>query len=865
MAEKLSPMLAQYKRMKEKYDGCILFFRLGDFYEMFFEDALLVSGELSLALTSRACGLEEKAPMCGVPYHSATGYIAKLVEKGYKVAICEQMEDPKATTKLVERDVIRIVTPGTITDPDLLEGGANNYLCTCYSCDEESALAFCDISTGEIYVTRTDSLEADAVMNEIARYTPSEFILGAEAAARYEALIRERYQKSINRFEQEGDEAVWRETIAENCPDGAGLSDVYAHKSTIFALGMTIEYLKQTQKSALSNLDAVIFYGINEYMQMDANAIRNLELFQTVRGGERRGSLLWVLDKTKTNMGARLLKKWMEKPLLNPAQISRRSFAVKEFYDHVEGRSALREAMSGIRDIPRLITRISLGSANPRDLLSLKESFGALEKIEPLLSDYQGKLLKSLKKRFDSMRDLFTLLDDAIDEEAPVSIKDGGIIKKGYHERVDEYRIAMTETTSWLAKMEAEEREKTGIKTLKIGYNRVFGYYIEVSKSFVKNVPDYFIRKQTLTNGERYITPDLKDLENKVLSAKEKRFLLEEELFLEIVEQLKGQIGRLKNMADVLAQLDVLSCFAHVAQERNFVCPEVTLGNEVIIRDGRHPVVELVSNKEIFVPNDTALGSAENQMMIITGPNMAGKSTYMRQVALIVLMAQIGCFVPASYAKIGIVDKIFTRVGASDDLSTGQSTFMVEMNEVSYILKNATEKSLLILDEIGRGTSTYDGLSIAWSVVEYIEKRIKAKTLFATHYHELTELEKRYEDVKNFCVAVKKRGEEITFLRKIIRGGADESYGVEVAALAGIPKEVVTRARQILKGLEENDANRPQNVSGRRNSAQKELPPMEALAREALWEEIKKTEVLVLSPLEAQAKLNDIVNRARNL
>jgi DNA mismatch repair protein MutS len=865
MEEKLSPMLAQYKQMKEKYEGCILFFRLGDFYEMFFEDAVLVSGELSLTLTSRACGLEEKAPMCGVPYHSAAGYIAKLVEKGYKVAICEQMEDPKATTKLVERDVIRIVTPGTITDPDLLEGGANNYLCTCYSCDGESALTFCDISTGEIYVTRTESQESDAVMNEISRYMPSEFILGAEAAARYEALIREKFQKSINRFETEGDETIWKETIAENCPEGVGLSDVYAHKSTVFALGMTIEYLKQTQKSALSNLDAVVFYETNEYMQMDANAIRNLELLQTVRGGERRGSLLWVLDKTKTNMGARLLKKWIEKPLLSPPQISRRNFAVREFVENIEGRSALRNAMAGIRDIPRLITRISLGSANPRDLLSLKESLCGLGDIQSLISGYEGELLKTLQKRFDPMRDIFTILDEAIDEEAPVSIKDGGIIKEGYNEKVDEYRIAMTDTTSWLAKMEAEEREKTGIKTLKIGYNRVFGYYIEVSKSLVKNVPDYYVRKQTLTNGERYITPDLKELENKVLSAKEKRFTLEEELFMEVLELLKKQIGRLKNMADVLAQLDVLTCFAHVAQERNFICPEVTLGNETIIKDGRHPVVELVSNKEIFVPNDTNLGSSDNRMMIITGPNMAGKSTYMRQVALIVLMAQIGCFVPASYAKIGIVDKIFTRVGASDDLSTGQSTFMVEMNEVSYILKNATEKSLLILDEIGRGTSTYDGLSIAWSVVEYIEKKIKAKTLFATHYHELTELEKRYDDVKNFCVAVKKRGEEITFLRKIIRGGADESYGVEVAALAGIPKEVVTRARQILKNLEENDANRPQNVSGKRNIAEKELPPMEALAREALLEEIKKTEVLVLSPLEAQAKLNEIVNRARNL
>jgi len=866
MEEKLSPMLKQYRDLKEKYKGCILFFRLGDFYEMFFEDAIMVSKELEITLTSRACGLEERAPMCGVPFHSASGYIARLVEKGYKVAICEQMEDPKATKNLVERDVIRIVTPGTITDLDLLDGTTNNYLCVIYAEETDIGLVFCDISTGEVYVTHVEATKGkEALFNEIARYVPSECIVNQRAMQLFGAAIKETFTQSVyvcqedftGGFTVENGKGLIREIFKEDC-----LSNVMDSPVLVCAVYTALDYLLETQKTALSFMDTLSYYETEEYMQMDMTARRNLELVSTMRENEKRGSLLWVLDKTKTNMGARLLKTWIEKPLINPPLISRRSFAVSEFSKNMTGREEIRAVLSGVYDIARLITRISLGSATPRDLLSLKTSICELTTLKTLLQPYKGELLKNLFCRFDTLGDIFELLERAICEDAPVTIKDGGIIKEGYNDKIDEYKHAMTDAASIIAGIEATEREKTDIKTLKIGYNRVFGYYIEVSRGNVKNVPETYIRKQTLTNGERYITPELKEIENTIMSAKEKRIILEETLYAEILENLRGEINRLKNMADVLATIDVLCSFSKVAQERNYVCPVVDMSDEMAISDGRHPVVEMMLKNELFVPNDTNLNQ-KSRLAIITGPNMAGKSTYMRQVALIALMAQIGSFVPASYAKIGVVDKIFTRVGASDDLSTGQSTFMVEMNEVAHILKNATSKSLLILDEIGRGTSTYDGLSIAWAVTEYIEKKIKAKTLFATHYHELTELEDQYDDIENFSVAVKKRGDDITFLRKIIHGGADDSYGVEVALLAGIPKDVVNRAKQILKTLEEGSSH--ENKTLPKKSEDNVSLPMEQMAADALIDEIKKVEVLTLSPLEAQAKLNELINRARNL
>ncbi len=869
MKEKLSPMLQQYRELKKKYEGCILFFRLGDFYEMFFEDAVLVSRELELTLTSRACGLEERAPMCGVPFHSATGYIARLVEKGYKVAICEQLEDPKTTKTLVQRDVIRIVTPGTITDPDLLDGSTNNYLCTICQMGEDNGLVFCDISTGEMYVTHVKVQKgAMAVYNELARYAPRECVLNAKALKEYGAGIKEKFTGSVY---------VCEEEISETVPESASLKahiervfssacppEVEENRAMALSVYIAISYLEETQKTALSCLEELSYYETEEYMQMDMTARRNLELVSTMRENEKKGSLLWVLDKTKTNMGARLLKKWIEKPLINPPLISRRSFAVGELNGAMAQREEIQKVLSDVYDIARLITRISFGSATPRDLLSLKTSIAQFRHLKELLSAFSGELLKNLYQRFDTLYDIYELLQNAICEDAPVSTKDGGVIKEGYHDKVDEYKKMMTDASGIIAGIESSEREKTDIKNLKIGYNRVFGYYIEVSRGNLKNVPDYYIRKQTLTNGERFITPELKEVENTILTAKERRIVLEDSLFHDIIEKLQREIARLKNMVDVVAHLDVLCSLSKVAQERGYVCPVVDLSDDIIIHDGRHPVVEAVLKQELFVPNDSEL-NAKNRIAIITGPNMAGKSTYMRQVALITLMAQIGSFVPASYAKIGVVDKIFTRVGASDDLATGQSTFMVEMNEVANILKNATPKSLLILDEIGRGTSTYDGLSIAWAVVEYIEKKIKAKTLFATHYHELTEIEAQYDDVKNFSIAVKKRGDDITFLRKIIRGGADDSYGVEVALLAGIPQPVVKRAKEILKGLEEkNPQHLTENLPKKAENSFDSLP-IAALETEAVLKELRAVEVLTLSPLEAQAKLNELVNKARQL
>ena len=806
--DKFSPMMQNYLKTKEDYKDCILFYRLGDFYEMFFDDAITASRELELTLTGKDCGQEERAPMCGIPYHAAETYVARLISKGYKVAICEQLEDPKTAKGIVKRDVIRVVTPGTVIESNLLEEKKNNYIMAIYKNGIYFGMSVCDLSTGDFRMTQIrDTNNFAMLMDEISRYSPSEIVVNELMFNSTEEIIKikerfETYISKSNGFSQNVNEIKERSRIVNE--DDKEIEKLDDYILAITAANGLIAYLVDTQKNNLEYLNIILLYNTSKYMSLDINARRNLEITEKLRDKSKKGTLLWVLDKTSTSMGGRLLRRWLNDPLVDECHINRRLESVKELKEDIILRGDIVDSLKKVYDIERLASKISYGSANGRDLISLKNSTAQLPGIKTILSKAKSQMLKDLYGELDELQDIYAIIDKAIVDEPPISVKEGGLIKLGYDEEIDRLKTATTDGKSWVLKLEAEEREKTGIKGLKVGFNKVFGYFIEVTKSNLSQVPDRYIRKQTLANCERYITEDLKRLENEILGAEEKVINLEYNAFVEIRDEIEKNVQRVQKSANIISILDVLASFATVADDMNYVMPTVDNSGIIDIKDGRHPVIEKIIGGSEFVPNDTYLDKGENRLSIITGPNMAGKSTYMRQVALITLMAQCGSFVPASYAKIGVVDKIFTRVGASDDLSMGQSTFMVEMMEVATILKEATQNSLVILDEIGRGTSTYDGLSIAWAVAEYISDKEKcgAKTLFATHYHELIQLEEKLEGVKNYSIAVKEKGEDIIFLRKIISGGTDESYGVHVAKLAGVPKAVTTRANEVLRSIE---------------------------------------------------------------
>lgn len=808
MAE-YSPMMQHYIATKEQYKDCILFYRLGDFYEMFFDDAITASRELELTLTGKDCGQEERAPMCGIPFHAAEIYISRLIGKGYKVAICEQLEDPKFAKGIVKRDVIRVVTPGTVIESNMLDEKKNNYIMSIYKTGLFFGMAVCDISTGDFFATQiTETNNFARLLDEISRYSPAEIVVNDMmfASTEEKEKIRDRFECYISLekdLSYENDyENILKEYNVYN--EGKKISEIENKNLSIIASNGLITYLNETQKIKLEHINRINLYSVSKYMSLDLNTRRNLELTEKMRDKSKKGTLLWVLDKTSTSMGGRMLRRWINDPLIDVNEINKRLDSVKELKDSQMLKGEIIDSLKRVYDIERLIGKISYGNANGRDLISLKNSLGQLPDLKLVLSKCNSKLLKELYEELDELKDVYKLIDESIVEEPPISVKEGGLIKLGYNDEIDEYKTATTDGKKWIIELEAKEKEATGIKNLKVGYNKVFGYYFEVTKSYLAQVPDRYIRKQTLTGAERYITEELKDLEEKTIGAQEKLIDLEYKVFQEVRANISSQIQRIQKTANIVATLDVLASFATVALDLNYCLPIVDNSGEINIKEGRHPVIEKMLPLGSFVANDTYLNKESDRLSIITGPNMAGKSTYMRQVALITLMAQIGSFVPASYAKIGVVDKIFTRVGASDDLSMGQSTFMVEMMEVANILKDATSNSFVILDEIGRGTSTYDGLSIAWAVAEYIANKEKcgAKTLFATHYHELTELENKLEGVKNYSIAVKEKGEDIIFLRKIIKGGTDESYGIHVAKLAGVPQEVVKSANEILKGLE---------------------------------------------------------------
>ena len=814
MAE-FSPMMQHYLEIKEQYKDCIVFYRLGDFYEMFFEDALTASRELEITLTGRDCGQEERAPMCGVPFHAAESYISKLIDKGYKVAICEQLEDPKQCKGMVKRDVVRVVTPGTVTESNMLDEKKNNYIMSIFKKGIYFGLAVCDVTTGDFFSTQIkDTNNFAKLIDEISKYSPAEIIVNTVLYNTTEEIskLRERFNVYITNYGEEKFSDDYTELkdkyifINDAEKQVENLDDRLFEVSAINGL---MEYLMQTQKIKLEHINTIKLYETTKYMTLDISARRNLELTEKMKDGSKKGTLLWVLDKTSTSMGGRLIRRWINEPLIDVTEIGKRLNATEELKDNLILRGDAISALKKVYDIERLVGKISYGNVNARDMISLKNSLKQLPELKNVLARTKTELLQNLYINLDVLEDIYELIEESIVEEPPLTITDGGIIKIGYNEEVDKYKKAMTEGKDWLIQLEAKEKEETGIKNLKVGFNKVFGYYIEVSKSNVNLVPDRYMRKQTLTTGERFITDELKQLESEILGAEEKVVGLEYNLFIEIRNKIACQIERIQKSANIVSILDVLTSFATVADDLGYVKPIVDESGEIDIKDGKHPVIAKMLPAGSFVENDTYLNQNKDRLSIITGPNMAGKSTYMRQVALITIMAQIGSFVPASYAKIGVVDKVFTRVGASDDLSMGQSTFMVEMMEVAAILQNATRKSLIILDEIGRGTSTYDGLSIAWAVVEYLANKDKcgAKTLFATHYHELTQLEEKVEGVKNYSIAVKEKGEDVIFLRKILRGGTDESYGIHVAKLAGVPGETVTRAKEILRGLERKSKN----------------------------------------------------------
>lgn len=873
-ANKLSPMMQQYFQIKSEYPGMLLFFRLGDFYEMFFDDAKIASEELDLVLTGRDCGQEERAPMCGVPFHSADNYIAKLVSRGYKVAVCEQMEDPKSVKGLVKRDVIRIITPGTVIEGNMLDDSVNNYLCAICKGDNETGLCFADVSTAQFHITVVNNSTAEEqIINQLSTYQPKEILVNS-AALDYTSvadfaksrLNAEAQLVDDEKFDFEQCANLILETLKKDEISSLGLGH---SKTAVSALGAVIDYLKEVQKKEQIETPAEIdFFDDEEYLKLDISARRNLELTKSMMTGEKRHSLLWVLDKTKTAMGKRMIRNWIERPLMSVSKITKRQNSVCELADNSEKRDSLRESLTGVRDIERLMTRIAYGTANARELKTLQQTIEKLPDIKEKLADSAASLLKDIENSIDLLSDVKELIDSAIVDEPPFSVREGGMIKKGFNADIDEFKSIMEDGAGVLASIETEQREITGIPKLKVGYNRVFGYYIEVTNSYKDLVPETYIRKQTLANCERYITQELKELEGKVLGAKDREIALEYEVLCDVRNRVSNEVARLQKTAKALAVLDVLLSLAEVAVTNNYTCPQINTDGVIDIKDGRHPVVEALLDGAPFVPNDTLLDKDKNRCSIITGPNMAGKSTYMRQIALIVLMAQIGSFVPARSANIGITDAIFTRVGASDDLATGQSTFMVEMNEVSSILKNATENSLIILDEIGRGTSTFDGMSIARAVLEYVckKKTLGAKSLFATHYHELTAMEGLLDGVKNYSIAVKKRGDDITFLRRIVKGGADESFGIEVAKLAGVPDTVVKRAKVILKELESNKINIEFKAENAVIEEEEDIQyNFSANGKNEIIEILKKVDVNTLTPIEAMQTLYDLKKKSEEL
>ena len=879
----LSPMMTQYLETKKQYPDCILFYRLGDFYEMFFEDALTASKALEITLTGKECGLEERAPMCGVPYHAVDNYLSRLVQQGYKVAIAEQMEDPKQAKGLVKREVIRVVTPGTLLSGQSLEDSKNNYLMGIVYMDGVFGISAADISTGDYLVTEVKSERA--LIDEIYKYAPSELICNEAFYMSGVDLeeMKERLHLTVSSldsrfFSDEYCRKLLREHFHVNTLEGLGLAD---YEAGTIAAGAVLQYLYETQKTSLAHMTAIRPYTTGQYMMLDTSTRRNLELVETLREKQKRGSLLWVLDRTRTAMGARMLQSWIEQPLIDRAAILERQDAVEELNMNFISREEICEYLNPIYDLERLMGRISYKTANPRDLISFKNSIEMLPHIKRLLDDFSAELLKTTNREMDGLSDLADLIERAIEPDPPISVRDGGIIRDGFDEEADKLRHAKTEGKTWLAKLEQEEKEKTGIKNLRIKFNKVFGYYFEVTNSFKDLVPDYFVRKQTLANAERYTTDRLKELEDIILGAEDRLFSLEYDLFCQVRDQIAGEVERIQRTAKAVARLDVFASLSSVATRNNYIKPQINEKGIIQIKNGRHPVVEKMMRDDLFVANDTYLDNGKNRISVITGPNMAGKSTYMRQTALITLMAQIGSFVPAGEANIGICDRIFTRVGASDDLASGQSTFMVEMTEVANILRNATRNSLLILDEIGRGTSTFDGLSIAWAVIEHISntKLLGAKTLFATHYHELTELEGTMSGVNNYCIAVKEQGDDIVFLRKIVKGGADKSYGIQVAKLAGVPDSVIERAKELVEELSHADitvrareiAENSANSQPQRRSVPRpdevdmlQMSIFDTVKDDDIVKELKELELSTMTPIDALNTLYRLQNKLKN-
>ncbi len=881
MAE-MTPMMQKYMETKAEYPDCILFYRLGDFYEMFFEDAQVASKELELTLTGKSCGLEERAPMCGVPYHAVEGYLTKLVSKGHKVAICEQVEDPKLAKGLVKREVVRIVTPGTNLNMQSLEETRNNFLmCVTYT-PTKIGLAATDVTTGDFYLTEVE--DTKKLMDELMKYEPSEIICNEAFLVSGMDIgdLRGRLHISVNAlearyFDDESCKKCLTEHFKVSSLIGLGVEDF---PTGIIAAGAILQYLYETQKTTLSHFTRLTPYLTSKYMLLDSSTRRNLELTETLREKQKRGSLLWVLDKTKTAMGARTLRSFIEQPLIDKGEIEKRLDAIEELNKDSVSRDEIREYLNAVYDLERLLGKVSYKTANPRDLIAFRNSLEMMPHIKAVLSGFQKEALKEIEQDIDSLEDIYGLICNAIEEDPPVTIREGGMIKSGFDENIDMLRKAKTDGKTWLAQLENEDKERTGIKNLKIKYNKVFGYYFEVTNSYKDLVPEDYIRKQTLANAERYTTPRLKELEDTILNAEDKLYTLEYDLFCKIRDSIALELDRIQKTAKAVARLDVFASLAYVAERNRYVRPKLNEKGVIDIKDGRHPVVEQMTDYDSFIANDTYLDNGAHCISVITGPNMAGKSTYMRQSALIVLLAQIGSFVPARSANVGIVDRIFTRVGASDDLASGQSTFMVEMNEVANILRNATSKSLLVLDEIGRGTSTFDGLSIAWAVIEHISNRklLGAKTLFATHYHELTELEGKISNVNNYCIAVKECGDDIVFLRKIVKGGADKSYGIQVAKLAGVPDMVIDRAKEIVEQLSDNDITEKVQkiqIEGGREGKSTKQPKLDEvdLAQMSLFDTVPDEDVLKelseidisrLTPLDAMNTLYRLQNKLKN-
>lgn len=875
----LSPMMQKYLETKEEYSDCILFYRLGDFYEMFFEDAKIVSKELELTLTGKQCGLPERAPMCGVPYHAVEGFLNKLISKGYKVAICEQVEDPKLAKGLVKREVTRIVTPGTNLDMQALDDTRNNYLmCIAYIADRYG-ISVCDVTTGQFKSTEVDSVRN--LLDEIYKYSPAEIVCNDSFLVSGVDVEDIKYRLSVSVYPLEAwyfdDELCIRKIRDHFKVDSIGCFGFSEGDCSVISAGALLQYLYETQKNSLAQIGTIKTYDVSEYMILDSATRRNLELTETMRDKQKKGSLLSVLDRTRTAMGGRALRAMLEQPLIKKDEINKRLDAVEALLKNAITREELREYLNPVYDLERLMSRVIYKSANPRDLIAMAGSLKMLKPIKQQLADFGSGLLNELYNDLDTLEDLYELISSSISEDAPIQIKEGGIIREGYNETVDSLRKAKSEGKSWLAALEAKDRERTGIKNLKVKYNRVFGYYFEVTNSFKNLVPDDYIRKQTLTNAERYTTDELKELEDKILNSEEKLFSLEYDLFCEIRDTLADNIDRIQKTARVIASLDAIASLSYVAEKNNYCRPSINEKGIIDIEKGRHPVVEKMLSSDMFISNDTHLDNKNDRISIITGPNMAGKSTYMRQTALIVLMAQIGSYIPAKSANIGIVDRIFTRVGASDDLASGQSTFMVEMAEVANILRNASPNSLLILDEIGRGTSTFDGLSIAWAVVEYIAnpRLLGAKTLFATHYHELTELEGKLNSVNNYCIAVKEQGDNIVFLRKIVKGGADKSYGIQVAKLAGVPDQVIDRAKEIVEELAQNDITVNVSAIGEKSDNKKsvrrlddvdlnQMSLFDTVTDDDIINEIKEIDLNNITPMEALNTLSKLQNKLVN-